>query len=108
MPISLFDAQAEGAHKVALEQYAKDSKTAQELGTPWPAYPIAPKPMVSSQDPGQDAAVELNASPFALGGVGVIGKDPTRLDVPVAHDGTSESSIKGFESLSSTPFTVKR
>jgi hypothetical protein len=107
MPIQLFDLETQRAHKDALEKYEEESKAALDLGTPWPAYPKAPTPMADSQDPGQP-----DVSPFALGGISVgsnaVGKDPTRLDVPVAHDGTSESSIKGFESLSSTPFTVKR
>lgn len=108
MPIALFDVQEQEAFRAAKKQYAEDTKAASELGTPWPAYPVEPGPMVDSKDPGQtfEGPYGLVGPVFANGPI--IGKDPTALDVPVAHDGTSASNIKGFESKQSSPFTVKR
>lgn len=105
MTIKLFDIAAAKDYERELETYdlrikAVSGGTA-PIGVEWPKYPKPPEPMVNSRDPGLRDNVAVGISGAYSGST----RDPQSTDA-LDFDGTSQSAVKGFESVWSAEYNA--
>ncbi len=100
MTIKLFDIDAAKQYEREMETYDLRAKAMSDgsapAGSEWPKYPKPPAPMVDSRDKGlRDAGA---AAMGLAGGYSGSTRDPRSTDA-LDFDGTSQSVVKGFESV---------